>query len=249
MQVGLDAMMASMGRKQLIVPYLEAMMASPKWPRLKGLDLHERPRSGLDYFHPSTHPLMSERELYYRFHPEYRHLVEEEEPSRRQRFTFDVGAVVGALIEQYLVQVGLVASDDDLEVRFADHEHRVSGRADAIITHPTEGRIVVEVKTQNAKSYAVQRAIKASWEAQLQLTMAGLGMDRGILLLCELGYPYDMKEFPQEANPALVSRLHDKFDRVMQAIATNTPPADCCKRGTAVKRCAARNLCFPQEAL
>lgn len=195
MQIGLDHLAASLARDDLLVPYLEAAMATEEWPRLPGtLDLHERPRSGYAYFHPSTHPLMSDRELYYRFHPDFKHLIVEEKPSRRQRFTFDVGTVVGALIQHFLVQVGL-ATEDDLEVQMLDHEHHVSGRGDAVVTHPREGRLAVELKTQNSRSFALQRAIKPAWKAQLQLTMAGLGLTKGVLLVCELGYPYDMKEF------------------------------------------------------
>ena len=249
MTTAYSGVLRSLIKKELILPYLENQILSETWPDSYTVTIDSRPYYGKGdgYFHPSTHPLMGERLLYYMFHPDHRDQMIREKPSMKREVTLSVGSSIHAVIQTQFQMAGLV-SPDNVEVEYINDEHHVRGRIDFIVDHPTGQTIPVELKTMSARIFGKQDKIKPEWDAQLSLALDAVGQDTGILLLLEVGHPYGIKEFIVPRNDALLSEIYGKFDRVREAIALNIPPTHCCSPGSStVANCPARFECWMKD--
>jgi hypothetical protein len=88
-----------------------------------------------------------------------------------------------------------------------------------------------------------------SWDAQMSLAEYATGHDRGILLMMESAWPYQLKELPHTRNDKLLEEIFYKFDYVREAIAANDPPRHCCAYDSPeMSSCAARFSCWLKGA-
>lgn len=241
------SILRSLADKDLLLPYFRNAMLAQKWPDNYQVTIDSGPYYGHGdgYFHPSTHGLMGARELYYRFHPDHRDKLIHEQRSVQSEMTLAMGSALHGVVQTQFQMAGLIQGPEHCEVEYVIDEHHVRGRVDFIADHPTEGRIPVELKTQNSRGFDMQTQIKETWDAQLSMGLHGTGYATGILLVLESGYPYRMKEFRVNRNDELLSQIFAKFDYVRECIALDTPPEHCCSLGSVqMQACPARFECW-----
>ena len=251
---GFDKVLGRLADQDLITPYFEAAVLADNWPLSYNVKIDSSPYYGLDtdgkpdgYFHPSTHPTLGERELYYRFHPDFRDKLAWEPNSVQRQMAFAVGSALHGVVQTQMVMAGLV-HPDDIEVEYVNEEHHVRGRIDWMTHHPNGTRLLVELKTRTPRKFAYQTEPEPSWVAQVNLGLDSQDCDLGILLMLEAGYPFRLTEFRIRRDPILLESIYAKFDRVRAAIAANEPPRHCCAPdSTEMKKCPARGHCWMRE--
>lgn len=242
-----SSILTALSEKNLLLPYFRNALISKKWPDSYQVTIDSGPYYGHGdgYFHPSTHALMDERELYYRFHPDHRDNIIHEQRSVQSEMTLAMGSALHGIVQAQFQMAGLIKDPSDCEVEYVIHEHHVRGRVDFLVHHPDGNTYPVELKTQNSRGFDLQTEIKETWDAQLSLGLHGTGYATGILLVLESGYPYRMREYLVPRNDELLSRIFSKFDYVRECIANNTPPEHCCPLDSiTMKACPARYECW-----
>lgn len=246
MPSGFEAILGRLANRDLILPFFEASMLSDKWPLSYQVRIDSSPYYGAGdgYFHPSTHPMMGERELYYLFHPDFKHKMHFEPNSMQRQMAFAMGSALHGVLQTQMTMCKLI-TEADVEVEYVNHEHHVRGRIDWMATHPNGSRLLVEMKTRGPWLFARQEAPEPSWVAQMQLGMDSQDVDLGVLLMVESGYPYRMTEFQVKRDPGLLHDIYTKFDRVRAAIAANELPRYCCAPTDKkiIDKCPARHSC------
>jgi hypothetical protein len=246
---GFEALLGRLADRDLILPYFDAAMMADNWPEKYSIEIDSSPYYGLGdgYFHPSTHALLDERELYLRFHPDTRDKMIWERNSVQRQMTFAMGSALHGVIQTQMAMMKLV-KPEDIEVEYINHDHHVRGKIDWIAYLPDGSKVVVEMKTRLSWAFAKQTDLEPSWRAQLNLALDSQDCDLGILLMVESGWPYRMTEFQVKRDHVLLKEIYDKFDRVRAAIAKNEPPRHCCGPNTAkMKACPARGQCWEKE--
>ena len=150
MATGFDKVLGRLADQDLITPYFEAAVLADNWPDSYTVRIDSSPYYGLDeegkpdgYFHPSTHPTLGERELYYRFHPATRDKLAYEPNTTERQMAFAVGSAVHGVVQTQMVMAGLV-KPEDIEVEYVNKEHNVRGRIDWLANHPNGTRLLVQ---------------------------------------------------------------------------------------------------------
>lgn len=241
------SVLQGMTGKELLIPYFRNALISGSWPDSYDIKVDSGPYYGHGdgRFHPSSHPLMGARELYYRFHPDHADKILRESRDPSSELSMSCGSAVHAVVQTQFQMAGLIKGPEWCEVEYTIEEHNVRGRADFIVHHPDNNIYPVEFKSQNSRSFNFQDKIQDKWDAQLSLALHGLGYPTGVLLLMEMGYPFRMKEFVVNRNDELLSKIFEKFDYVMECIAADTPPPHCCPLDSVqMKACPARFECW-----
>lgn len=252
-----SSVLAKLQQDELILPYFENAMLADNWPNKYSVEIDSSPYYGLTdpegevhetgpgdgMFHPSTHPLLGARLLWYMFHPEYAGKLLYERRTMSSMMTLAMGSALHAIVQQQMVMANIL-TPERVEVEYVNRDHNVRGRIDFITDHPKHGLIPVEMKTQNTYSYRKQNEIKPSWDAQLSIALTEIGHDFGVLFLVESGWPYNMREFRVRRNDALVSEIYTKYAYVLESVEFDKPPRHCCAEGSAqMKTCPARFQC------
>lgn len=249
MTVGFEGIIKALERKDLITPYFEANMLADNWPESYTITIDSGVYYGKGdgYFHPSTHPMMGERELYYRFHPDTRDLMIPERKSLQGELTLAMGSALHGVLQTQMQQASLVLPED-IEVEYVNHDHHVRGRIDWIVSHPNGMRIVTEFKTRTHFKFTKQNEPEPSWLAQINLGMDSQDCDLGVILMMESGWPYRLREFHVKRDHELLGEIYSKFDRVRDSIAESTAPKYCCPPDSdTMKHCPARHQCWLKE--
>ena len=254
MATGFDKVLGRLAQQDLVSPYFEAAVLADNWPLSYTITVDSSPYYGLDadgrpdgYFHPSSHPMLGERELYYRFHPDFRDKLAWEPNTVEKQMAFAVGSAIHAVVQTQMIQSGLT-TPEDIEVEYVNEEHNVRGRIDWMTHHPNGTRLLVELKTRTPRKFAYQTEPEPSWVAQVNLGLDSQDCDLGILLMLEAGYPFRLTEFRIRRDPILLESIYAKFDRVRAAIAANEPPRHCCAPdSTEMKKCPARGHCWMKQ--
>jgi hypothetical protein len=256
---GIESIIGSLANQDLILPYFENAIISESWPDEYDIKVDSRPYYGKGdgYFHPSTHPLMGERQLYYMFHPDTAADMVWERPSLMREMWFAMGSALHAVLQTQMQQCGLVPTCDpkqcwggvhvcgNVEREYVNDEHKVRGRIDWVVNHPNGSVIPVEFKTINSWGYKSTKEPKAEWLAQLNMALDNTGHDFGVLLMAERGGQFGMREFHVKRDQELIDSIYAKFDRVREAIAANEPPKYCCAPNTKeMDACPARFECW-----
>jgi len=231
--------------QELIIPYFELGMLADKWPEHYMIKVDSGPYYGHGdgYFHPSTHPLMGERELYYRFHPDTRDSIVSEKRTFNRQMIFATGTAIHSIVQTQMVMAGLV-EEKNIEVEYVIDEHHVRGRIDFIVDHPTGRQYLVELKTMGTWLYKKLEKIQPSWDAQLSLAEYAMDVSDGIIMVLERGGT-GMREFKHHRNDVLLDEIFTKFARVRRAIEDSEPPRHCCALDSKeMEGCGARFVCW-----
>ena len=201
------------------------------------------------WFHPSTHPLWPERQLYYYLLGSDDLIAEPLEPTGTLATT--AGTFWHEFIGHVALDAGILVA---IEVPVEDSEVRSRGSMDGI-TKDGEGW---ELKTSNGMKLAklekgrpdeigVIESFRAIWptyyaQAQEYLRMSGLECMR--VTMIEPSYPFKMREIAIPYNRSEAMRVRDKYATVVQAVADQCPPRPCCGPGSPEsKACFARAVC------
>lgn len=248
---GMESIIGSLANRDLILPYFEAGLLADTWPASYDIKVDSSPYYGAGdgYFHPSTHPLMGERQLYYLFHPDHQHEMVAERNSVARQMTFAMGSAGHAVLQTQMDMVGLIKDPTpitgDIEREYVNEAHKVRGRIDWIVHHPNGTRIPVEFKTRTRWLARKQMEPEASWVAQLNLGLDAMDEDLGIVLMMEAGHPWTLQEFHVQRDRELIDAIYTKFDRVRVAISQDDPPKYCCSPGSKeMDACPARHACW-----
>ena len=235
------SLLKRLGSREVLVPHIEQSMLAESWPQSYSVEVDTSPYygqmtpegerleigSGDGRYHPSSHSLACPRDLYIAFHPKLQHL----RPSMRKDLAFymtvNFGQAIHSLLQAQLEMCGLLVPNS-VEWEYDCPEHNVRGRIDAVIETPTAGPTVLDIKTINSRGFSYLQAHepKLSWDAQVNLGMDHYGVDQGLILAVEAGYPWGLKEVTVKKNPALLDSIYTKWERVTEAIQRDTP-LDC----------------------
>lgn len=242
----------SLADRELVIPYFRNAVQGNEWPERYQITVDSGPYYGKGdgYFHPSTHPLLTAKQLYYMFHEDYADKLVDREDLRtfQMHMVLATGTALHSVVQTQLSIAGLV-NPEDIEVEYVIHEHHVRGRIDFIVHHPNGDTIPVELKTVNERGYDFLSKIRPEWDAQLSLALHATGQPYGILMVLERGGESRMREFKVPRNDKLLSEIFDKFDYVRECLALNRVPVDpCCAPGSIERdRCAAKLICKAQR--
>lgn len=251
---GMESLIDSLSSQDLIMPYFENSMMLDEWPESYDIKVDSSPYYGRGdgYFHPSSHALMGERQLYYLFHPDYAGKMTPERRTLTSEMTLTGGSAWHAVLQAQMTMAKLIKDPrpivGDIEHEYRNDEHQVRGRIDWLVTHPNGSTLVVEFKTRNQYSWAKQPGPLPSWVAQTNLAMDNVGLDLGVIIMLEMCWPWRFREFHVKRDQELIDSIYAKFDRVRAAIAANEPPKHCCPPDSKeMEKCPARYSCWLKE--
>lgn len=262
-------MLGKVRDQEIVVPRLLAFFSgTPVLPVVSIPIRNFEVRHPDGWFHPSTHPLMTERQLYH-------YLVHPQEWLPDPFSVTSILAVTQGVFWHYFVQsilekIGLLRvinpdgehSWDRVECPVEDPVLRSKGSLDGIINSDNvpvlqedEG---FEFKTMSTFSMKQcprgapdDRARLEWWKAdhpeyyaqnQEYMRMRGLNHMRVVVLGLQSPFPFIELKVPYSPSAAWV--VSDKYARVIQAVADRSYPAQCCVVGsTQAKLCSARGIC------
>lgn len=276
----MSSVFRQLAEKKIVLPYLENAFHNDRWPDLYTITVDSQPYYGMEdengdthdggsgdgYFHPSSHPLMSPRELWFRFHPEHSKTIPPERRTLTSHITLAAGSAMHAVIQTQLNMAkilrkgglqdsvwrqigddirGRVPEENPYEFEYINDRHKVRGRLDGILDHPAEGDLLFELKTMNPRAYRFQENWKDQWYAQVQMGMDNYGLDRAILVLLEMAYPWSVREFDIPRDRDFISKTYEKFDYVRECIEHDIPPVCGHSLGSKeAKMCPSNKLCW-----
>lgn len=149
MDTRFKSIFSNLSQGQLVVPWLENALLSDTWPESYDIkiDSGEYYGKGDGYFHPSSHALMGERELYYRFHPDFRDSIIPEKRSLQSHMTLAMGSALHGVIQTQFQMAGML-KPENTELEYVNVEHHVRGRIDFVLDpHPSGEKVLVEMKS------------------------------------------------------------------------------------------------------
>lgn len=243
-----------------IIPILYGYLEGGKLPdpftvRVRG-GTGDRPPDG--WFHPSSHPLLHERQLYY-----YLATPEQWVPEPFD-YTIKMSALVGSVIHDvvetaltdlgYLIEpkgtclaCGLPQPFKCKEHGAADAETKSRGHMDGVLgigefLRGFEFKSCAPMVIQNIRNNDVE-AFKKKWPyywAQVQEYMRMTGMRVYKVVFWAMGNPWDMREFTIEADPFFHYEIKSKYLAARKAVELEEPPPPCCSpRSSATRSCPA----------
>lgn len=231
--------------RELLVPYLEQGLANNKWPDKYNIEVDSSPYKGSKdgHFHPSSHVFASEKFLYLALHPKWKHEGVYQRRTLQGSMTLAMGSALHAVVQTQLNMIGMI-EEDDIEVPILDEERKIKGHMDFRVHHPNHNLYAVDLKTQNSRGYDMQKTAKDVWLGQLRIYMKILGIDKGIVLVLESGFPYRMKEFHLEQDEDFIKVTYDKWAKVLSMIENDDmPEGPCHTPGTVFSdRCPFRHI-------
>jgi hypothetical protein len=262
--------MASQGA--VLAPRVHHYVAPGRFPRntkviLPGGDPDRAPDG---WFHPSTHPTMPARKLYYYLARPDR--WEPEPWSYAGRMSVTMGTLVHGIVQMALEDLGVLqmpqgtcpccgrlygpGEDECGEPGVADPVLKRRGHMDGIVITPALGMTGLDIKTINHFSAGkipdgpdqpeTLQWLKTKhpyYYGQMQDYMAMSGLRKKIMLFIGMGLPWIMKEVHVPYDEAYVVALEAKYRLVREAVANGTPPDFCCAAGSKESKSCPAILC------
>lgn len=254
----------------LLKPLVAAKLRKATWP---AATIHlpasnpGRDKSHVDgWLHPSTHPTMGERQLYYYLtDPEG---WEPEDFSMESRISMTMGTMMHEFIQNIMLDADLLIRPAGTcinckrehgkrkgqcdEHGVIDEVLRSRGHMDGIV-HPRIKMAGFEYKTSVMTSLRTvedldTEAYRAKWPyyyAQNQEYMRMSGLREFIVLFQGIGTPWDMREFHVPYDPEYVLGIEKKYKSVWDHVRAGVVPAEDCEgckpRGKMARECGATN--------
>lgn len=259
--------MADMSQKLHLVPLIENAVRECAFPDPFGVTFHgyEAKRKPDGWFHPSTHPTMDERQLYF-------YLAE---PDRWVEETFEygprmsvlMGSATHEILQHVMTEMGILLPPTGIclccqrphgtgpgqcnEWGVRDETLGRRGHLDGLAAITGWGdwnEGVVDIKTC---APPVIRGIdhhdlptfKTKWPkyyAQMQEYLALTGKRQGLVLFLAMSEGWDMREFTIPRDDVYIARLEAKYRAVRNYVEAGTvPPVACCSGGARARRCPA----------
>lgn len=241
----------------VLAPLVRLYISEGRFPRntkitLPGGDPDRKPDG---WFHPSSHPTMSARKLYfYLKHPES---WVPEPWSYEGRMSVTVGTLEHSIVRMALEDLGVLqvpkgtcpacerlygpGEGECDEPGVIDKVLGRRGHMDGVIMTPRLGMTGYDLKTINhfgvakipdgpesPEALAWLREKHPYYYGQAQEYMALSGLRKVVILFIGMGLPWTMKEVHIDYDPAYVLALEAKYKLVRDAEAAGKPPEMCC---------------------
>ena len=242
----LERTLAAYQNDEPITKYIEeALMKGNIFPEEYPVKVFNKERVFDNMYHPSSDVSAGELQLYYKFHPEERLLLQEERISPTLAMTFQVGSVFHSIIQNMLIHLGFTTMEK-VEVKFKNEDRMVAGAVDILkLVTPDGEEFLVDIKSTN------QLPKEASYQYQMQLRTyqdnCPDAPDRMALLFIQKSYPHKIKTIEVMKDQNELDKLYDKWDRVRVAIGKNDNSGlkHCCNGPTdeIFLGCPARKIC------
>ena len=241
----LERTLASVQRNEVITPYIEEALVKADWPEEYPVKVYNKERKFDGMFHPSSDPMAGELQLYYKFHPEFRQMLQNERPTPTLEMTFQIGSAFHAIGESMLIHLGLV-KEEDVEVHFRNEERMISGTTDIRkLTLPNGREFIVDLKTCNM----VPKEVNETYATQIMIyqdNVPGAPEEMAIIFF-EKAYPHKIRDFVVKMDRDKLDKVYEKFEKVRVAIGKSSSDElrTCCNGPdtTEFLRCPARNFC------
>lgn len=252
-----------------LVPLVEAYLRASKFPKVFDVTFRDEGQERVPdgFFHPSTHPTMPARQLYYYLTADPDDLIPED-IGYENRMAMIMGTAVHSFIQTCLIAAKLLIKPTGTcvacgkqhgtrkgqcdEFGAIDKTLGRRGHMDGILDIPEWGRGLFEFKTINPKAcYGLShgnlewlKTKKPDYYAQVQDYLDMTGMQKAIILFCILGFPWKLVEIEVPYDAAFVIALKRKYQEVRDAEKVGVPPDPCCApRSKEAKACFARQVC------
>ena len=236
-------------KNEILVPHLNNWFVAGKFPDELPITLHLIKEAD-DAFHPSS-ALMCLRTLQANMDG----LLKKRENTLEAVKTFAFGHYIHGLIQWICVDLGF-AKWEDIEVDCDFHlttpngnPYRVRGFPDiAKCIVPNHEPILVDIKTANAHVYSLAnlpRDKHEAYQAQVQLYLDFVGLDKGILLMAEKDHPHRFKEIVVERDDRKVDRIVKGWESMVDNRATGKVSPCTCDEP---EYCPAKD-CYDEEIL
>jgi len=256
--VNFRKLLAGASAGEVLIPIMRAALYDPDF---KSFDVHidgftARPPD--PWFHPSTHPMMHPRQLYYYLaHPDAL-LPEIFDPHSTMAVT--QGTFWHEFFQHILLEVGAILPNPTptpgrnvAEWGWVHAVTQARGHSDGL----TPDQEIFELKSMNqarlsklAPGAPADPAVLASFrkmcpdyyaQGQEYMRLSGRRSWRCVLMAIE--YPYPMREIVMAYDPIYAQGIAFKYETVIQAVADQRPPRPCCGGGAAASTCFARAIC------
>lgn len=258
---------AQVNKDQVLIPLIENSVQQCAFPtnftvRLRSYAAKREPDG---WFHPSTHPTMDERQLYYYLaHPDK---WDEPEFEYGPRMSVLVGTVMHEVVQAVMIKMGLLIPPkgtcvccgkphgkgkgkcDEWGVR--DDLLKRRGHMDGLLDLPgwcEPGGAIFDLKTcappviRGIENHDLD-LFKAKWPkyyGQAQEYMACTGKTKALILFLAMSEGWQMREFTIPRDDLYIARLEAKYKAVLTYVEMGTPPpVACCNTKAAARRCAA----------
>lgn len=254
----------------VLIPILHEYLETGKLPdpftiKVRGGTGNRRPDG---WFHPSSHPLLTERQLYF-------YLTDPDswlpEPFNYTiKMSAMIGSVVHDIVETALIDLGYLIKPSGVcpacgfdqprncrEHGACDRKTKSRGHMDGVGVLSIDGEMWgFEFKTAMPRAITDLQnndieAFRKKWPyyyAQVQEYMRMTGMASFKVLVWAMGNPWDMREFTIPADIFFQRETETKYLAARQAVEDGVIPMACCNPGSALsKSCPARSC--PVKAL
>ena len=187
---------------------------------LKALDTHltgtQRPNR-VGVFYPSVLGSSCDAHLFLA----YQGLLPDETLAAVTRRIFDVGGSLEDRMDKYFSKMGILL-EREKSIKFDSPP--ISGRCDFILSHEEEGRIVLELKSANNKTFTNLRLEpKPEHSVQLQIYLNLLEIDKGVVLY-ENKDNQTLKAFKLDRD---YNKWNDIVNRCFKIMGMTTIPKTC----------------------
>jgi len=241
----LERTLASFQRNEVITPYIEEALVKADWPEEYPVKVYNKERKWDGMYHPSSDVLAGEMQLYYKFNPEFRSMLQEERPTPTLEMTFQIGSAFHAIGESMLVHLGLTTLEE-CEVHFRNEEKKISGTTDIrTLTLPNGRKFIVDLKSCNmlpkevSKAYALQIMV-------YQDNVPGAPEEMAIIFF-EKAYPHRIRDFVVKKDQAELDKVYEKWEKVQVAIRNKSTEGlrSCCNGpdDSTFLKCPSRGFC------
>lgn len=217
----------TVGSGTILVPHIDAYQAKAKFPPTWTIVI-ENEKKGDPYFHPSTDCFLDIETL-------YRHKKGEIKPSPISpalRRTFDAGHMWHRYIQNILVDMGLVSSNNverELihEIETGYGKAICKGTADLVdVNIPGNGYWLVDIKTMNKEQFgAPDEKMMKKYFAQVNCYGDWLGTDKMMILAVCKDSPHDFREFIVPKDTSTLEDIYNRWAIVQYCIDNNVPPS------------------------
>lgn len=257
----------SIGSDLVLIPLIENAVQQCAFPKdfVVRLRSYAAKREPDGWFHPSTHPTMDERKLYYYLAQPDK--WDEPEFEYGPRMSVLVGTIMHEVVQTVMIKMGLLVPPkgtcvccgkphgkgkgkcDEWGVR--DDLLGRRGHMDGLLDLPgwsDPGGSIFDLKTcappviRGIESHDLD-AFRLKWPkyyGQAQDYMALTGKTKAIILFLAMSEGWVMREFTIPRDDLYIARLEAKYRVVRQHVEMGTPPpVACCSTRAAARKCPA----------
>lgn len=249
----------------VIKPLLHSYLLEAKFPKHFTVTFRQHALDhGPDgWFHPSTHPLWTERQLWYWINRPETFIPEK--MAYMSVLSITMGSAVHDFQDFCLKDMGVLLTPDgpcpcgdpeckewyveDLELQSRGH---MDGRAALHVpAYPEFTQQVYEFKTITERAKLPPKdndidwliAKKPGYYAQVQEYLRMTGFRLAIVLFLSMGHPWEMREIQIPFNQKFAYDISEKYRRVLEAPSDALPPPCCGPGSKESKVCPFRGTC------